>query len=122
MGWFSGGSSPVSIPDDRPVGKDGYKAPDRHERTACWAARDSFFACLDSANIVDSVRGEGATRAATVCAAQLKDFEGACAASWVTYFKKRRIMEAQREATIRRLQAEGADVALPPVAKGNAGK
>ncbi|KAF2157751.1 hypothetical protein K461DRAFT_290035 [Myriangium duriaei CBS 260.36] len=115
MGWlpWSGSSSPTSSQDDtRPTGPDGYKPPDRSERALCWEARDAFFACLESNGIVDSIKNDAQARQA--CAASLQRFEKDCAASWVTYFKKRRVMEHQREMTIRRLEKEGADVSLPP--------
>lgn len=35
-------------------------------------------------------------------------FEANCATSWVTYFKKRRVMELQKEETLRKLREEGA--------------
>lgn len=104
MGWF-GSSEPK---DDRPVSKDGYKAPDRNARTLCWDARDSFFDCLEKNGIIDSIKN--ADKAKEACSPQLQQFEKDCASSWVTYFKKRRVMEYQRDQTIKRLQLEGADV------------
>lgn len=51
------------------------------------------------------------------CSAESKAFDGVCARSWVTYFKKRRVMEAQKAETLRKLKAEGAEKMegeLPP--------
>ncbi|GAM82255.1 hypothetical protein ANO11243_002340 [Dothideomycetidae sp. 11243] len=119
MGWLPWSSSSSPSPTSTtpsasapPQSADGYTPPLRHERDVCWAARDAFFACLDQHSIIDSVRNDAEAR--QKCGAVLERFERDCAASWVTYFKKRRVMEAQREATIRRLEREGADVKGAP--------
>ena len=111
MGWLPWTSASPTT-DQRPIGKDGYKAPDRAERNLCWEARDNFFACLERNGIVDSIKEDEKARA--VCAGALAQFDKDCSASWVTYFKKRRVMEYQREMTIRRLEKEGADVGQLP--------
>ena len=43
-----------------------------------------------------------------IATAEGRGFEGNCASSWVTYFKKRRVMEWQREKTLEKLREEGA--------------
>ncbi|KAF4556119.1 Cytochrome c oxidase subunit 6B new16-like protein [Elsinoe fawcettii] len=116
MGWLPWSSSAPA--DTRPTSIDGYKAPDRNARALCWEARDSFFECLEKNGIVDSVKNH--EKAEKACSPQLRQFEQDCASSWVTYFKKRRIMEYQRDQTIKRLAAEGADVGELPAGK-NAG-
>ncbi|KAF8860993.1 hypothetical protein BDZ45DRAFT_295377 [Acephala macrosclerotiorum] len=104
MGFFS--SSPTGPPAPK-ISTDGAPiAPDRSQRAMCWEARDSYFACLDKNNIVDSI-GEK-DKAGKACAAEGKGFEANCASSWVTYFKKRRVMEYQRNKTLEKLKAEGA--------------
>ncbi|KJY00336.1 hypothetical protein TI39_contig336g00043 [Zymoseptoria brevis] len=105
MGLFSS-SSPASPPAPEPSNDGGFIAPDRTARAQCWEGRDNFFACLERNGIVDSVREDAKARAA--CAPELKEFEKVCASSWVTYFKKRRVMEYQRDATIKKLTAENA--------------
>ncbi|KAK3070788.1 hypothetical protein LTR53_009822 [Teratosphaeriaceae sp. CCFEE 6253] len=84
----------------------GYIAPDRTGRQKCWDGRDAFFACLETHGIIDSVKQDDKARKA--CAPELGEFERTCASSWVTYFKKRRVMEYQRDMTIRKLNAENA--------------
>ncbi|CZT15211.1 related to Cytochrome c oxidase subunit 6B-like protein new16 [Ramularia collo-cygni] len=104
MGWFS--SSPQNtLASPEPSKDGGYIAPDRTARAQCWEGRDSFFKCLDKNGIVDSVKED--EKARKLCAPELKEFEAACASSWVTYFKKRKVMEHQRDATIKKLSAEG---------------
>ncbi|QIX00993.1 hypothetical protein AMS68_006510 [Peltaster fructicola] len=103
MGFFS---NPSAAPQAKTSSDGGFIAPDRTERAQCWEGRDAFFACLDRAGIVDSVKEDG--RARQACPKELAQFETACKDSWVTYFKKRRVMEHQRDATIQKLSAEGA--------------
>lgn len=130
MGWFS--SSEPAAPTPAPSQDGGFIAPDRSARAQCWEGRDSFFNCLERNGIIDSVREDKKAREA--CPKELKEFEGACAQSWVgsdavmtdtgerigevdgwltglrqvTYFKKRRVMEHQRDLTLKKLNAEGA--------------
>jgi cytochrome c oxidase assembly factor 6 len=61
--------------------RTGAVAPTRQERALCWAARDAYFACLDSANIVDPLADEKAARRA--CGSEDVVFERDCAAQWV---------------------------------------
>jgi cytochrome c oxidase assembly factor 6 len=106
MGWFSNSPSTPKPPPPESSKDGGFIAPDRSSRQKCWDGRDAFFKCLDDNGIIDSVK-EG-EKAKSVCPAELKAFEGVCAESWVTYFKKRRVFEHQKEQTIRKLEAEGA--------------
>ncbi|CAK3964304.1 related to Cytochrome c oxidase subunit 6B new16 [Lecanosticta acicola] len=103
MVWFS--SSPSQAAPE-PSRDGGFIAPDRTARQQCWDGRDNFFKCLDKVGIIDSVKEDD--RAKKSCAPELKEFEKACAESWVTYFKKRRVMEYQRDQTLKKLNAEGA--------------
>ncbi|KAF7937063.1 hypothetical protein BELL_0092g00140 [Botrytis elliptica] len=105
MGLFSS-STPASLPPPK-IGADGAPiAPDRTQRSRCWEARDAYFKCLDKAEIIDSITEKD--KAEKACAAESKGFESNCATSWVQYFKKRRVMEYQRDQTLQRLKAEGA--------------
>jgi len=106
MGWFSTGNSQAAPPPPEPSQDGGFIAPDRSARAVCWEGRDNFFKCLDRNGIVDSVKEDEKARQA--CAPELAQFEKACASSWVTYFKKRRVMEFQRDQTLKKLNAEGA--------------
>ncbi|KAK2625952.1 hypothetical protein QTJ16_005264 [Diplocarpon rosae] len=104
MGLFSSSSPSLPTPmlstDGAPI------APDRTQRARCWEARDAYFECLDRNEIVDSIKESG--KADKVCKSEAGRFEGNCASSWVTYFKKRRVMEDQRNKTLEKLKAEGA--------------
>lgn len=52
--------------------------PSRAERKACWNARDSYYACLDLKGVA-----EPGTETGGACDAQLKEYAGSCARSWV---------------------------------------
>lgn len=106
MGWFSSSPSAPKPPAPESSHDGGYIAPDRTARQQCWDGRDNFFKCLDRNDILDSVKED--EKARKLCPAELIAFEGVCAESWVTYFKKRRVFEHQKEQTIKRLEQEGA--------------
>lgn len=106
MGWFTSTTSSPKPPPPSPSQDGGYIAPDRTARQQCWDGRDAFFKCLEQHDIIDSVKED--EKARKLCPAELRAFEGVCAESWVTYFKKRRVFEYQKEQTIKRLEAEGA--------------
>jgi hypothetical protein len=65
MGWF--GSSKTQKPD----------ATSREDRSKCWEARDAYFSCLDTAEVV--VPGTEGSK----CASQRNTYEHNCAKSWV---------------------------------------
>lgn len=103
MGLFSTAPSPPAPK----ISSDGTPiAPNRTERSRCWEARDAYFQCLDKNGIVDSILEKD--EAAKACATEGKGFEGNCASSWVTYFKKRRVMEDKKARTMQELAAKGA--------------
>ncbi|KAI9801706.1 MAG: hypothetical protein M1833_002388 [Piccolia ochrophora] len=113
MGWFS----PADVGPK--VSKDGTpEAPNRTDRAHCWESRDAFFKCLDRNGIVDSIKDQ--SLASERCGAEDQAFGKNCASSWVQYFKKRRVMEINRNESMARLQAEGAQ-ALPSQAGGRTG-
>jgi len=115
MGLFSS-STPASLPPPK-ISKDGAPiAPDRTQRARCWEARDAYFSCLDKAQIIDSITEKD--RAEKACAAEGRGFEANCASSWVTYFKKRRVMEYQKNQTLEKLRAEGALEMPGPIGPG----
>ncbi|KAH0122482.1 hypothetical protein KCU67_g17970, partial [Aureobasidium melanogenum] len=123
MGWF-GSDKPNAPEAPKASGDGGFIAPDRTKRAHCWEARDAYFACLDKNNIIDSVKQS--EKADSLCAPESAKFDQNCASSWVRlysfhticgdpltlrqvqYFKKRRVMEYQRDQTLKRLQGEGA--------------
>jgi len=81
-------------------------APSRSQRALCWATRDQFFACLDKHNILDPLKNPKESK--SFCGPEEASFEKECKGSWVEYFKKRRVMEHNREAMLKKLQEEGA--------------
>ena len=81
MGWFGGSSAQPTPPPPAPSQDGGFIAPDRTARAQCWDGRDSFFKCLDRHSIIDSVRED--EKARNACAPELREFESACASSWV---------------------------------------
>ncbi|KFY74849.1 hypothetical protein V499_05147 [Pseudogymnoascus sp. VKM F-103] len=104
MGLFSSSADKLPAPK---ISTDGTPiAPDRTARAKCWEARDAYFQCLDKNTIIDSLTNKDAAEKA--CGAENKGFEKNCASSWVTYFKKRRVMEYQRDQQMKKLRAEGA--------------
>ncbi|KXN83792.1 Cytochrome c oxidase assembly factor 6 [Leucoagaricus sp. SymC.cos] len=81
MGWFSWNSKP-----------EENNEPSRENRQQCWDARDSYFECLDRANVVKAGE-EGNT-----CTKEKQLYEANCAESWIVYFNQRRIIaDAQKE-------------------------
>ncbi|KAL8716962.1 MAG: hypothetical protein Q9225_005747 [Loekoesia sp. 1 TL-2023] len=109
MGWFSSTPSTPSGPQRTSDG--AFIAPDRSARDRCYEARDAFFACLDRANIIDSIKD--ADKAEEECGKLEKGMSTECAASWVKYFKQRRVMEWKKQKTYEKLASEGA-VGMPP--------
>lgn len=81
MGWFASDKPADAIAAPEASKDGGYIAPDRSARAQCWEGRDAFFQCLEKNGIIDSVRED--KKAKEACAAELKEFERTCAASWV---------------------------------------
>jgi len=98
MGWFGFGSS------EKP------SAVNRDDRQRCWESRDSYFACLDAAGVLEAGK-EG-----KACSSQVEKYEANCAKSWVCrwihyhfcflydfsfsqiqYFNKRRVIQEQQK-------------------------
>jgi cytochrome c oxidase assembly factor 6 len=79
MGWFGIGSSGSGGP--KKLSDGGFEAPDRTNRSKCYAARDHFFACLDRHEILDSIKEDGVAR--QKCGPELAEFENACVKTWV---------------------------------------
>ncbi|TVY42812.1 Cytochrome c oxidase subunit 6B-like protein [Lachnellula subtilissima] len=118
MGFF--GTTTTSPPPPK-ISSDGAPiAPDRTQRAKCWEGRDGYFKCLDKNGIIDSI-GEKA-KAEKECASEARGFEANCASSWVTYFKKRRVMEYQKFQTMEKLRAEGAQEMPGEIGPGGPGQ
>lgn len=93
MAWFS--SEKATEP----------KVIHTNDRKKCWAARDAFFKCLDDNEIVDPIKDDGLAR--QKCNQLFQDFENACIASWVDYFKQKRVQDWKKNERIKELQAAG---------------
>ncbi|RDL38910.1 uncharacterized protein BP5553_03250 [Venustampulla echinocandica] len=118
MGLFSTSSSSLPAPK---ISSDGAPiAPDRTQRARCWEARDAYFSCLDKNGILDSIAEKD--KAEKGCKKESTQFETNCASSWVTYFKKRRVMEHQRNQTLEKLKAQGATEVDGDLGPGALGK
>ncbi|KAL7271399.1 hypothetical protein RUND412_005850 [Rhizina undulata] len=112
LGFGSSSSSTKTAESSTPI------APNRSQRALCWEARDNFFKCLDQNEIVDSIKEAKAAR--EKCGNQEAVFEKECVGSWVEYFKKRRVMEHNREKMLENLKAEGAQSMPSPTPVGSA--
>ncbi|KAF2176328.1 hypothetical protein K469DRAFT_700043 [Zopfia rhizophila CBS 207.26] len=113
MGWLPLGSSEKPA-CPKPSADGAFEAPNRTNRAKCYEARDAFFECLDRNNILDSINTKGGVAAAQkACGKADQEFEKNCAHSWVEYFKKQRVVNYQKEQTIRRIEAEGGEIVAP---------
>ncbi|KAK7193012.1 hypothetical protein DPSP01_005222 [Paraphaeosphaeria sporulosa] len=118
MGWFSSSSSDGSGPKKTADG--AFVAPTKSTRQKCYESRDAFFECLDRNNILDSVNSKkGRDAAAKACGPADQAFEKNCAHSWVEYFKKQRVVNYQKEQTIKKIEAEGGEVMPPQLPVGS---
>lgn len=133
MVWSPFGTSDDSGPKKTPGG--AFEKPSRTNRAKCYEARDAFFECLDRNNILDSINSKaGRAATANACAQADQDFEKNCAHSWVgmsptlvywrvhygadtelqvEYFKKQRVVNYQKEQTIKKIEAEGGEIIAP---------
>ncbi|PYH89237.1 hypothetical protein BO71DRAFT_403211 [Aspergillus ellipticus CBS 707.79] len=101
MGWFSSSSEAPKTASD-----GGRIAPDRSSRARCYEGRDMFFSCLDRNDILDAIKEDKEVR--RKCGKEIAEFETACSAAWVKYFKEKRVMEFNRDQTIERIKKEDA--------------
>ncbi|KAF4508585.1 hypothetical protein G6O67_004944 [Ophiocordyceps sinensis] len=118
MGWWewwplsssssssSTSSSSPSPPRRADAIRSGAAIPTRAERLQCWAARDTYFSCLDAHDILDATRDPPAARRA--CPRESDVFERDCAAAWVTHFKQWRVADAQKRRRLEELRKQGA--------------
>lgn len=117
MGWFSSSSQPAtastststpaitsSVTAPASTADGAYEAPDRTKRARCWDSRDAYFACLDRNNILDALKQSD--DAAAKCGTEAIGFERDCVASWVKYFKQRRVAEYEKEQLLRKQEEE----------------
>ncbi|GAA5881899.1 hypothetical protein JCM16303_003457 [Sporobolomyces ruberrimus] len=107
MGWFSSSSS--STTSTEATNDSG--APSRSERTACWTSRDQYFGCLDKSNV--AVPGQEGDK----CKKEDGEYRDKCAASWVDYFNKRRVLQMRQDMMERRATEQQADMAKPRITK-----
>ncbi|GAA5963533.1 hypothetical protein JCM3765_006271 [Sporobolomyces pararoseus] len=105
MGWFSSSSSSSSEPTNDSA------APSRSERKACWDSRDLYFGCLDKNSV--SVPGQEGDK----CKKEDGEYRDKCAASWVDYFNKRRVLQLRQDMMERRAAEQQAGLADSRAAK-----
>ncbi|KZM27338.1 cytochrome-c oxidase [Ascochyta rabiei] len=109
--WSSGSSDEGGV---KKTAGGAFESPSRTNRKKCYEARDTFFECLDKNNILDSINTKsGREKAETFCSQFDKEFEKNCAHSWVEYFKKQRVVNYQKEQTIKRLESQGGEITAP---------
>ena len=63
------------------------EVPLKQSREACWGARDAYWGCLDAAGVEEEEAKKNN------CAALRRDFESACAGTWVRHFDRKRSYE-----------------------------
>lgn len=111
MGWFSRSSDDSGV---KKTSGGAFESPSRSNRKQCYAARDAFFECLDKNNVLDSINTKkGRDKAASFCEKFDQEFEKNCAHSWVEYFKKQRVVNYQREQTIKKIEQQGGEIVAP---------
>ncbi|KAF2267687.1 hypothetical protein CC78DRAFT_541616 [Lojkania enalia] len=112
MGWWPFGSSEQD--GVKKTSGGAFESPSRTNRAKCYEARDAFFECLDRNDILDSINTkDGRATARNACGQEDVIFEKNCAHSWVEYFKKQRVVNYQKEQTIKRIEAEGGEIVAP---------
>ena len=140
MGWFSSDDTGV-----KKTSGGAFETPSRTNRAKCYEARDAFFECLDRNSILDSINSKnGRAATAKACGSEDQVFEKNCAHSWVRaptwrsrrrinyesiltsglqveYFKKQRVVNYQKEMTIKKIEAQGGEIVAPqlPVGKSS---
>lgn len=96
MGFFSSSEDTVKVP------------PNKSKRLECWGARDTFFQCLTTNDIDNSLDPKEQSKVEQQCGKERTDFKNKCVASWFTYFQEKRYNDLLREKYIKKLQDEGA--------------
>ncbi|POY74235.1 hypothetical protein BMF94_2673 [Rhodotorula taiwanensis] len=97
MGWFSSSETSSSRSTATASASTSSGAPDRSQRAECWTSRDAYFGCLDK-NSVQAPGQEGSG----VCQSENDEYKRKCAASWVDYFNKRRVLALRQDLMERR--------------------
>ncbi|GAA5904220.1 Coa6p [Sporobolomyces salmoneus] len=100
MGWFSSSTSTSTSEST-----NDSAAPSRSERKACWDSRDLYFGCLDKSGV--SVPGQEGDK----CKQEDGTYRDKCAASWVDYFNKRRVLQLRQDMMERRAAEQQAGLA-----------
>lgn len=96
MGLFSSTKEEVSLP------------PNKTKRKECWDARDTFFECLATNNIDNSLDPKEKSNVNSKCGSSRDEFKSKCVASWFQYFQEKRYNDLTRARYIAKLEAEGA--------------
>ncbi|GAA5968844.1 hypothetical protein JCM11641_000754 [Rhodosporidiobolus odoratus] len=102
MGWFSSSASTSST--DASTIDSTSAAPDRSARSQCWSSRDAYFACLDKNGVQVPGQEDGK------CKQEDGLYQGKCAASWVDYFNKRRVLQIRQDLMEKRAAEQVAEM------------
>lgn len=74
----------------------------RSQRAKCWESRDKFFGCLDSIDVVDSLKDSNQPQIKKHCSSELKEFNKDCITSWIHYFQEKRVTDWQKQQYMQR--------------------
>lgn len=96
MGWFS-----------KDKGTE-YHPVDRSSRRQCWDARDSYFRCLDSIDVINALDPAKQKQIAKNCSQDETRFHNSCAESWIKYFKEKRVVDYKKEKFLREMEEQKA--------------
>lgn len=92
-------------------------APNRNKREQCWDSRDTFFECLDKANIIDALDEKNQADIKKHCSSQEKKYEENCAKSWVKYFKEKRMVDHKKVLFMKEMEERGGQPLPFPISK-----
>lgn len=74
----------------------------RSQRVKCRESRDKFFSCLDSIDVVDSLKAENQSKIKKSCSSELGEFHTDCITSWIHYFQEKRVTDWQKQQYMQR--------------------
>ncbi|CCH59118.1 hypothetical protein TBLA_0B02760 [Henningerozyma blattae CBS 6284] len=65
----------------------------RSARDQCWNARDVYFSCLDSHDVISP----NSKNAKDICTSEKNKYNENCAISWVRYFNDKRLVDYKKK-------------------------
>ncbi|QLG73564.1 hypothetical protein HG535_0F00740 [Zygotorulaspora mrakii] len=99
MGWFT-----------KDAAAHEYQPNNRSARKLCWEARDDYFACLNSIHVVNALEPQHQQQIEKACSNQDRNFNENCAASWIKYFKEKRVVDHRKEQFMKDVERENAQI------------